>query len=835
MSIANKKGRGLSADAPIQKVLKALYRATGHEASPSGSGFITLCPGHDDSNPSLSISEGDGGNVLVKCHAGCQVEAVVNAVGLSMADLYPPSSSSLSTQKLRSKKRPQNSPKTTTTLTAKRNCENNESAPDSASKAIGPREVATYDYRDEKGELLFQVVRYEPKSFRQRRPKEGGGWVWSVKDLRQIPYRLPELLVADPKQTIVIVEGEKDVDTLRSIGVVATCNAGGAKKWTAAHAQFLLQRNVATIADNDKSGREHQSVVAESLSGIAKSIRVLELPNLSEKGDVTDWVNAGGTKEALNSIYTKAKEWHSIKNSVSGESSSENAVWPEFEPFERNDLPSFPAETLPKRLSEWVRAESRATQTPLDLSALLSISVISARLARKVVVQPRHGWVEPVNLYVSVLLDPGNRKSAVFSDAVRPLREIEAELIDKAGPEIALRQSERRQDEARLRKLEKLAAEKNDREAGYEAAKLSAELSERPEPALPRLLVDDATSEKLGMMLAEQGGRIASMSPEGGVFDLMAGLYSKSGMPQFGVYLMGHSGDDLVVDRVGRKSLRVKQPALNCAYAMQPAVIEGLAEHTAFRGRGLLARFLYAAPRSWIGEREIAPIPVSEAIRDRYHQIVRSLELPNCDEPIVLLLNDEADKALREWENEIEDMLAEGGEMEEMRDWGAKLAGATVRIAAILHCVEYGVTGKINHHSLKAAVEIASFLIPHAEAVLQMMSAKEGSDDDALYVLRWIERHQLTKFTKRDAQQHGKRRFPSATDIDPAINDLKERGYIRQVDQDIAGPGRPPSPLFEVNPIVTAKFDSQSETSKHAATNEIGEQADAENRIRVVV
>ncbi len=162
-----------------------------------------------------------------------------------------------------------------------------------------------------------------------------------------------------------------------------------------------------------------------------------------------------------------------------------------------------------------------------------------------------------------------------------------------------------------MRKLEKIAAENGDAEAREEAKALAAELAEQPEPVLPRLIVDDATHEKLGMMLAEQGGRIASMSAEGGVFDLMAGLYSKSGIPQFGVYLMGHSGDDLITDRVSRKGVRVERPALTCAYAMQPVVIKGLAEKPAFRGRGLLARFLYAAPPSWIGRREIAPPAVS--------------------------------------------------------------------------------------------------------------------------------------------------------------------------------------------------------------------------------
>ena len=248
-----------------------------------------------------------------------------------------------------------------------------------------------------------------------------------------------------------------------------------------------------------------------------------------------------------------------------------------------------------------------------------------------------------------------------------PLRELEAELTEAARPTVAQGQSDRRQSEARLRRLEKLAAEKGDAEARHEAGNLAAELAEQPEPVLPRLIVDDATSEKLGIMLAEHGGRMASMSPEGGVFDLMAGLYSKSGIPQFGVYLMGHSGDDLVTDRVSRKSVRVERPALTCAYAMQPAVIKGLAENAAFRGRGLLARFLYAAPRSWIGERKIAPTPVSNVVREAYRQVVRTLA--DLEGENVLRLASDALADLQRWEAEIESMLGDGGQMEIMRDW----------------------------------------------------------------------------------------------------------------------------------------------------------------------
>jgi hypothetical protein len=347
-------------------------------------------------------------------------------------------------------------------------------------------------------------------------------------------------------------------------------------------------------------------------------------------------------------------------------------------------------------------------------------------------------------------------------------------------------------------------------------------------------------------MLAEQNGRIASMSPEGGVFDLMAGLYSKSGMPQFGVYLMGHSGDDLTVDRVTRKTLHVERPALTCAYAMQPAVIEGLADNAAFRGRGLLARFLYSAPKSWIGEREIAPAPVSGATSEAYRQVVRMLA--SIDGECVLRITNEASKALKDWEEEIESMLADGGCMEIMRDWGAKLAGATLRLAAVLHCVEYGTIGSISESTLESAVTIARYLIPHADVVLNMMQAKEDSaEDDARYVLRWIERHGRREFTKSEAQHDGKRRFPLAEKIDPALDELVRREYIRLRPTTATGPGRPPSPTYEVNPAAFAneKPKKRSHNSRNSAgepqngnSGNIGsalEQSETADRVQVTI
>ena len=175
-------------------------------------------------------------------------------------------------------------------------------------KTQRPKIVATYDYCDEADNLEFQVLRKEPKTFSQRRP-DGDGWKYSVKDARILPYRLPELLAA-PEELVFIVEGEKDADRLASMGLVSTCNAGGAGKWKKEHSRFLKGRRVVILPDNDGTGDLHAKAVKKSLRGIAKQVRIVELPGLELKGDVSDWLDAGGTLEALQELLEEAGSAH---------------------------------------------------------------------------------------------------------------------------------------------------------------------------------------------------------------------------------------------------------------------------------------------------------------------------------------------------------------------------------------------------------------------------------------------------------------------------------------------------------------------------------------------
>ena len=213
-------------------------------------------------------------------------------------------------------------------------------------------------------------------------------------------------------------------------------------------------------------------------------------------------------------------------------------------------------------------------------------------------------------------------------------------------------------------------------------------------------------------------------------------------------------------------------------------------------------------------------------------------------EGLVLTLDGQAAELLRIWEAEIESMLREGREMETMRDWGAKLAGATLRLAAILHCIEDQSLNRIRSQTLSSAIQIARALVPHAELVLNLMQANEdSSQSDAQYLVRWIKRHKLETFTKTEAQHHGERRFPKSTDIDPALDVLERHNFIRSLPAVKSSRGRPRSPGFAVNPVIhdqqhcEPRSQYSQNSNDHHTTENIGNNRNgslpSENEIRV--
>ena len=170
--------------------------------------------------------------------------------------------------------------------------------------------VAEYSYTDEAGETLFQVVRYDPKKFRQRRPDGDSGWINNTQGIQRVLYHLPEVVLAARAGGVVFVcEGEKDVDRLYREGLTATCNSNGAEKWEPAYTEALTGALVIVLPDNDRPGLAHAELVARSIHGVAASVKVVKLSGLEDGGDVSDWLEAGGTKEQLLNIVRDTPLW----------------------------------------------------------------------------------------------------------------------------------------------------------------------------------------------------------------------------------------------------------------------------------------------------------------------------------------------------------------------------------------------------------------------------------------------------------------------------------------------------------------------------------------------
>ncbi len=240
-------------------------------ATPTADGFKALCPAHEDKSPSLSITQAED-KVLLKCFAGCTTDSIVAALGIRTADLF-----------------------TKTQL-----------------KASKDRIVATYDYQDETGQLLFQVCRMDPKDFRQRRPDGNGGWVWKMARVRRVPFMLPELIDAVSRQLpIYVCEGEKDVLALQKHGFAATCNPGGADKWQSDFADYFRRAEVVIVADKDEAGRRHAVKVAANLRPVASSVRVIEVPDANgvKCKDAADYFAAGGGAADLDELARTAPLW----------------------------------------------------------------------------------------------------------------------------------------------------------------------------------------------------------------------------------------------------------------------------------------------------------------------------------------------------------------------------------------------------------------------------------------------------------------------------------------------------------------------------------------------
>ena len=477
--------------------------------------------------------------------------------------------------------------------------------------------------------------------------------------------------------------------------------------------------------------------------------------------------------DKTSSIYRLPNKRKQDNNSVKSVK-NEQEEWEQPVFFDEYLLPGFPSNIFPKWLSDYVEGVAESTQTPRDMASMAAISVLSIATAKKFEVNPYGSWIESLNTYTATLMGPGQRKSAVFDFMIRPILNYEKEERERLRIEVRKRKTEIDALKRRLEAIKIKNSKTPNPKYAEEMQKINEEIESLPELYLPTYIVDDVTPEKLGQILEENDGKVGILSAEGGIFEIIKGRYSKE--LNMDIFLKGHSGDYIRVDRKNGSTVIIENPALTIGIFAQPDILKHLPN--AFKGRGLMARFLYSLPKDFRGYRKIRPKDISTEVSSQYMlNVKRLLELP-VSEIQRLTFSNEADFFLQSLQQEIEEKLREGNDLTDIAEWGGKIVGQILRIAALLHVAENINNGsdipqKVEATTVVKAINTKEYFISHAKASFGCMSLDEDLES-AKYVLNKVkEKFKGEKvIPHQELWQLVKRRLGKASELDGTLEIL---------------------------------------------------------------
>ena len=524
-----------------------------------------------------------------------------------------------------------------------------------------------YDYLNESGELLFQTVRFEPKNFRQRQPNGKGGWVWNLRGVRLVPYRIPEL-VRRSTETVFVCEGEKDVHSLERLGVLATCNPMGAGKWRDEYSALLAGRRVVVLPDNDPptdprgkahfKGQRHAAAVAESLLRHECSVRLVELPNAH---DASDWIANGGSSFELTALGNLQPDLSADSltawRAPFAASEGIKPEWPDPLPLQ-SELPAvraFDDKLLPVSFRPLVVDLAERMQVPMDYPAISLVLCLAGVVNRRALIQPKEqdsGWVVVPNLWGGIIGPPGYMKSPVIQAAVRPLQKIQSEW--RKDHEAALENYAHQKEECELR----LSAWK---ELYKRSAKNGGPTPPRPDdepspPKLQRLIVNDATFEALHETMNENPAGILVVRDE------LTGWWStldKAGREGERAFcLQAWNGDTgHTIDRIGRGTIHVEACCMSMLGGIQPARLRSYlvdALHDGPSNDGLIQRFQLLVWPDTEREWRYVDRPPDAAAEKRVADIFRLLISIDPSQPLLFRFDVDAQQLFKAWLSELE-------------------------------------------------------------------------------------------------------------------------------------------------------------------------------------
>jgi hypothetical protein len=483
-----------------------------------------------------------------------------------------------------------------------------------------------------------------------------------------------------------------------------------------------------------------------------------------------------------------------------GEPGRDDRDEPDFIPFTGAKVPPFPVDVLPAWLARYVEAVATHLQVPADGPALIALATIAAAGTRRIRVRRlADDYEQPLNLYLLGLGEPGERKSQIVAEVVRPLREHEAREADRLHDQIALEAQRRLLDEDRMKVIRRTLAGgkvKGDPQAlRAELDRLTLELAKPPLRA-PRLVTSAPTQGALEQLLADNGERMAILGAEGGVFGIVAGRFSGNGKapPDMDILLGAWSGDAGDSDRVTRPGTRLKAPALTIGLFVQPQVFREMSDIYGADEKGLTSRFLIALVESRAHTQEYFGRPMDRDRGEAWARQVRALldGLPAAPEERIITLPSEILAPAKAFHDEVTPMMADGGPLSlpSLRAFGSKLRGQLERLIGVLHVAEHGVQAPdipCTEDTAARAARLARYFLAHGMAARSEIAV----DPVLLRAQRLVARlvYQGTKtFTRRDVQMNRcAGRKPE--EVDQVLRELVQRGYLKQGRTERSTPG----------------------------------------------
>ncbi|MFI3249395.1 MAG: YfjI family protein [Eubacteriales bacterium] len=468
--------------------------------------------------------------------------------------------------------------------------------------------------------------------------------------------------------------------------------------------------------------------------------------------------------------------------------------WGEMRPLtlQRGTLDTFPVYELPPIIADYVMAVAESTQTTPDMASVVALGVLAVCNQRKY--QVWNNYFEPLNLYTVLVAEPGERKSAVVQHFTKHLQEFQRQENKMRKEEINCYKIRKEMLENELKQLKESKKQPTDLEK--QLIQKTTALEDLAEVKPLRLFCDDCTPEAFVGLLERNNGMMSVISAEGGIFDIMAGRYNA--VPNLDVFLKGHTGEEIIVDRKHSGTLTVSNPTLTFVLAIQPHILEKIMRNPALEGRGLLARFLYSVPVSMIGTRSYDSNPVPYEIEGKYKELLHKLlSTPIPEVPTVLTLSPSAQNVMKSYFEQIETMLQKE---QSIKNWLAKHIGSVHRIAGNLHLAgQEG--GEISEQTVKSAIEIGKYFGSHARySFLTATSEEELIKAKEVLELAYKLSKTATVTRRELYRQGGKRNLQKVEELVPILDLLEDYGYIKQVHEPLSPTATRPSDIIHLNP-----------------------------------